>query len=47
MIRSITTPRTDALAQTARAFWQSRAGLKRAPQLVDLHELAREVRRAR
>lgn len=30
-----------------RVFWQSRAGLKDPPKLVDLEELATEVRRGR
>ena len=35
----------NAADNTAAAFWQSRHGLKRPPQLTDLRELARTIRR--
>lgn len=35
-----------AMQNVERYFWQSRAGLRRPPQLVDLKELARRLRAA-
>lgn len=50
MIRNYICPTSDgrlAMENVIRAFWQSRAGLKSPPVLVDLQALAKAVRGAR
>lgn len=37
-------PPVNPMEQVARAFWQSRAGLREPPELTDLPALARALR---
>lgn len=37
----------EAMQNRERSFWQSRAGMERPPELVDLRALASEIRSGR